>query len=239
MDMRARLNKAAEFDPATTAVLAIDTHRGHLDPEVATMPVTAKTAASVVGASERLLAAVRAHGIPTIYLVMHNRELGGQSENLRNPFWRTVEGVREQLTPELASTIKGHNLTGSVGREIMPTMAPVDGDYVVDSKHRLSSFLDTDLDSTLRVLGTETLLLIGINTNTCVMCAAFEAFNRDYGVVVVSDCVDSMYGDDLHEFGLENVARCIGWVMDADEVSTKLAAGREAQAAPVSEPAAV
>ena len=49
------------------------------------------------------------------------------------------------------------------------------------------------------------------------LCAAFEGFNRDYGVVVVSDCVHSMYGDDLHEFGLENVARCFGWVLSVDD----------------------
>ncbi len=238
LEMRATLNEAVELDPAKAAVLAIDTHRGHLDPEIATMPVAADIAASVVSASERLLETVRAYGIPTMYLVMHNRELGGQSENLRNPFWRTVEGVREKLTPDLPSTIKAHNRVGSPGTEIMPTLAPVDGDYVVTSKHRLSSFIDTDLESALRVLGTEYVLLIGINTNTCVMCAAFEAFNRDYGVIVVSDCVHSMYGDDLHEFGLENVARCVGWVMDVDEVAETLAASAATSARPVSKAAA-
>jgi nicotinamidase-related amidase len=93
---------------------------------------------------------------------------------------------------------------------------------VITSKHRLSSFIDTDLESTLRALDVDTLILIGINTNTCVQCAAFEAFNRDYAVIVASDCVHSMYGDDLHEFGLENVARCFGWVLSADEIAEKL-----------------
>jgi nicotinamidase-related amidase len=55
-----------------------------------------------------------------------------------------------------------------------------------------------------------------------VQCAAFEAFNRDYAVVVVSDCVHSMYGDDLHEFGLDNIARCIGWVLSVEQVVEKL-----------------
>jgi nicotinamidase-related amidase len=104
----------------------------------------------------------------------------------------------------------------------MPELAPRADDLVITSKHRLSSFLDTDLESWLRVRGADTLLLIGINTNTCVQCAAFEAFNRDYAAVVVSDCVHSMYGDDLHEFGLENVARCFGWVLRVDEVVEKL-----------------
>ena len=92
------------------------------------------------------------------------------------------------------------------------------------SKHRLSCFLDTDLESWLRARRVDTLLLIGINTNTCVMCAAFDAFNRDYAAIVVSDCVHSMYGDDLHELGLQNVARCMGWVLDVDDVIAKLEA---------------
>jgi nicotinamidase-related amidase len=74
----------------------------------------------------------------------------------------------------------------------------------------------------------ESVLLIGINTNTCVQCAAFEAFNRDYAAIVVSDCVHSMYGADLHDFALENVARCFGWALSTDEVLEKLAAGRRA-----------
>lgn len=228
--MRQRLNDALTLDPSRTAVLAIDTHRGHLDPAVATMPVAADIAAEVVSACEQLLAATRSVDIPTFYLVMHNRILGGESEYLRNPFWKAVEEAREQLTPELASTIRGHNLPGSPGIEVMPEIAPLESDYVIASKHRLSSFLDTDLESALRVLDIDTLILIGINTNTCVQCAAFEGFNRDFRVIVVSDCVHSMYGDDLHEYGLENVARCFGWVMSVDEIAEKLGAGVAATA---------
>ena len=48
------------------------------------------------------------------------------------------------------------------------------------------------------------------------------AFNRDLKVVVVGDAVASMYGDDLHLFGLENVARCLGWVVTADQLVERL-----------------
>ena len=223
-EMRHALNERLRIDPARTAVLAIDTHRGHLDPEIATMPVAAEIATAVVRASARLLEATRAAGIPTAFLVMHNRTVDGRSEYLRNPFWHAVEDVRASLTPDLPSTISGHNLVGSPQTEVMPELAPGPDDAVITSKHRLSSFLDTDLESWLRARNTETLLLIGINTNTCVQCAAFEAMNRDYAAVVVSDCVNSMYGADLHGFALENVARCFGWVLSVDEVIGKLAA---------------
>ena len=221
--MRRELNQRLKIDPTKAAVLAIDTHRGHLDPEIATMPVAADIAADVVQASARLIEHTRAAGIPTAYLVMHNRVVNGRSEYLRNPFWAAVEDVRASLTPDVPSTISGHNLVASPQTEVMPELAPGPGDVVITAKHRLSSFLDTDLDSWLRALGTETLLLIGINTNTCVQCAAFEAMNRDYAAVVVSDCVNSMYGEDLHDFSLENVARCFGWVLTVDEVIGKLA----------------
>jgi nicotinamidase-related amidase len=230
--MSERLNAELDIDPARTAVLAIDTHRGHLDPDVATMPVAAGIAADVVAASARLLAGTRAAGIPTAFLVMHNRVVRGESEYLRNPWWRAVESARQSLTPDLPSTISGHNLPGSPQVEVMPELAPGPDDYIVNSKHRLSSWLETELDSWLRMQGIDTLLLIGINTNTCVQCAAFEAFNRDYKTIVVSDCVHSMYGADLHDFGLENVARCIGWVLSTDEVLDKLGTSAAATAVP-------
>jgi len=63
---------------------------------------------------------------------------------------------------------------------------------------------------------------MGINTNTCVLNTAFSAFNLNYEVVVLSDCVASMYGEDLHIFGLQNVARCIGWVLSNEQLCAKL-----------------
>jgi len=58
-EMTDRLNSELELDPSRTAVLAIDTHRGHLDPSVATMPVAADIAEQVVLASEVLLTGTR------------------------------------------------------------------------------------------------------------------------------------------------------------------------------------
>lgn len=106
----------------------------------------------------------------------------------------------------------------------MPELGPEPGDYVITTKRRLSAFYGTDLEITLRALEVETILLIGVNTNTCVQCTALDAFNRDFGVVVVADGVHSMYGDDLHLFGLQNIARAFGWVLSLDEVAQKLGA---------------
>jgi nicotinamidase-related amidase len=52
--------------------------------------------------------------------------------------------------------------------------------------------------------------------------AAFDATNRDLKAILISDCVHSMYGDDLHVLGLQNVARCLGWVLTVDEFMAKV-----------------
>jgi len=210
------------LDPARTALVTVDCHRGHLDPTVATMPVEASTAALVVSNVARLCSAARLRGVPIVHVILETIRLRDRVESSANPFWREVEAARQSLTPGRKSTVFGHNLTGSVQTELMPELGPEPGDVVIRTKRRLSIFRDTDLEQILRSLAVDTLLLVGINTNTCVMCAAFEAFNRDMRVVVVRDGVASMYGDDLHLLGLENVARCLGWVVTADGVIAKL-----------------
>ena len=221
------LNDALTIDPARTAVVTVDCHRGHLDPEIATMPVAPDAAARVVDRTAHLLRFARERGMAVVHVILRNRVLpDGTPEPLTNPFWRTVEAVNEQLTPELESTIARHNVVGSPQTELMPELGPEPGDLVVDTKRRLSIFRDTDLDITLHHLAVDTVILVGINTNTCVQCAAFEAMNRDLKVIVASDCVASMYGDDLHLLGLQNIARCLGWVLDVAEIVEKAGSPR-------------
>jgi nicotinamidase-related amidase len=206
-------------------------HRGHLDPAVATMPVRPDRAEAVVSAAERLLFGLRRLRVPVVHVLMHHwLRPDGAPDSMRNPFWRAVEAARQSLSPDTRTTIVGHNLPGSVQRQLIPRLGPAPEDYVVTAKHRLSAFFETDLDALLRGLGAEVVLLMGINTNTCVLCTAFEAFNRDYAVVVVSDCTASMYGEDLHAFALADVARCLGWVMTAEEVLARLGAATEVPA---------
>jgi len=210
-------------DPATTAVLAVDVHRGHLDPEVATMPVSADDAGRVRAAVARLLDGARDAGVPVIYVLLtYRRTTPPGLESMGNPFWKAVEAARESMTPGRRSTIVHHNQEGSVQTELPPELAARPGDYVIRSKKRLSAFYGTELETLLRALGTKTVILCGINTNTCVLCTAFDAFNRDLSVVVASDGVASMYGDDLHALGLENIRRCLGWALPADEILTLL-----------------
>src|SRR5215831_12178917 len=213
--MTGKLYEGLVIDPKETAVVAIDMHRGHLDMSVATMPTKPEDAERVVRNAKAALALARSRGVPVIHVVLVYRHIPGLgSEGMTQPFWRAIHDLAEsdRLTPGRASTVNDHNIMGSPGTEIIPELY-AEGDYVIDNKKRLDCFYGTDLNQLLKGLGASTVALMGINTNTCVLNTAFSAFNLDYRVLVLSDCVTSMYGEDLHVLGLQNVARCLGWVL--------------------------
>lgn len=217
------------LDPKQTAMVTIDMHRGHLDMDVATMPTRPEDAKRVIANARAALEFARGQDIPVIHVILVYRRIPGLgSEGMVSPFWKAMHaamGEEDRLTPGRRSTVREHNIEGSPGTEIIPELYR-EGDYVIDNKKRLDCFYGTDLRFLLDTLGVRNAVLMGINTNTCVLNTAFTAFNFDYRVVVLSDCVGSMYGDDLHLLGLQNISRCLGWVITNDQFFEKIRAGR-------------
>jgi nicotinamidase-related amidase len=221
----AGLYKELNLERKKTAIVAIDMHRGHLDMEVATMPAKPEDARRVIANAKAVLDFSRAAGIPVIHVVLVYRRLKNiGSEGMTSPFWKAMHaalGETDRLTPGRKSTVREHNIEGSPGTQIIPELYQP-SDYVINNKKRLDCFYGTDLRSLLDTLQITNVVLMGINTNTCVLNTSFTAFNFDYRVVVLSDCVASMYGDDLHALGLQNVARCLGWVITNEQFFEKL-----------------
>ena len=196
---------------ARTAVVAIDMHRGHLDPAVATLPLPAARCGPVIKRAASLFADLRVRGVPIVHVVTEYRDAG---EIAANPFWKAAH---DDPTKARRGILE-HNLEGSPGTEIIRELHDV-GDVVVRSKKRYSVFQPTDLEFLLRRrLGVDTVILAGINTTTCVLCAGFEATNRDFRVIVAADAVDSMDGEEMHRFALRLIEAAIGWPMTNDEI---------------------
>jgi nicotinamidase-related amidase len=204
-------------DAATTAVLAVDLHAGYLDPSLSGRAVLDPAEIGpLITANRRLFDLASRHGSPVIHAVLAPENLRGQRDpRLRNPRYRdrpeTSAGKAPLIRAELLAARRG-------GGDIHPDLAPAPGDLVIDSKSSMSSFYGTELDRMIRVLNIDTVLITGINTNTCIQCAAFDCFNRFLRAVVVSDCVATGYGRDLHEAALENIRRCLGWVAPVADV---------------------
>ena len=204
------------LDPSTTAIVAIDMHRGHLDPSVATLPLAADRCGPVIKRAAALFAGARPLGVPVVHVVTEYREPG---EIAANPFWKAIHD-----DPAKARRgILRHNLLGGPGVEIIPELLDR-ADVVVHGKKPYNSFRCTDLEFVLRRRGATTVILAGINTTTCVLCAAFEATNRDFRVVIAADAVDSMDGEEMHRFALRLMAAAVGWPLGNAEILAALGA---------------
>ena len=76
------------------------------------------------------------------------------------------------------------------GGDLVKLLRPEEDDYfVLKPKH--SGFFSTTLETLLRYLETQTLILTGIAGNFCVLFTANDAYMRDFYLWVPSDCTVS------------------------------------------------
>ncbi|MCW2882561.1 MAG: hypothetical protein JWQ95_6661 [Sphaerisporangium sp.] len=197
----------------SVAVVTIDLHRGHLDPAVATMPLPGDVAGRVTKANATFLEEARRRGLPVVHVVTSYRSV---EEIASNPWWAAVAG-----TDATRANVLRHQLPGSPGLQLMPEVYEPEYDLVVDTKKRYDCFAATDLEHVLRSRLIDTLLLTGVNTNSCVLATTVAANTRDYTAVVVEDCVDTM-DPALHQAALMVIRQAFGWVASAEEVLAAL-----------------
>jgi nicotinamidase-related amidase len=174
-------------DPAHAALLVVDMQRDFCTPGGAfdKLGVDISMYPPMVPRLARLIDGARAAGVPVFYIqmtVLPGRISDSPAQirfNLR--LHLGSEGVVEPLdyTPD-----------GSEGQQIIPELAPRDGDVVV-KKYRSSAFWGTNLDLLLRANGIKTCVVSGCTTEGCVESTARDAMFGDYYVVIPEDCVAS------------------------------------------------
>jgi nicotinamidase-related amidase len=152
-------------DKCKTALLLIDVINDLEFPEADQMLSAALTMAENL---LRLKKRARKAGVPAIYV---NDNFG----KWKSDFRATIE----------------HCLRGNVrGREVTKMLRPQEEDYfVLKPKH--SGFFSTTLETLLRYLGSNRLILTGIAGNFCVLFTANDAYMRDYDLIVPPDCTVS------------------------------------------------
>jgi nicotinamidase-related amidase len=75
------------LDPRTTAVVAVDVHRGQLDPSVATLPQAPERRGPLIERAAAPSGDGRALGVPVIHVVTGYRD---PAEVAADPFWNAV-----------------------------------------------------------------------------------------------------------------------------------------------------
>jgi nicotinamidase-related amidase len=78
---------------------------------------------------------------------------------------------------------------GEWGAAIIDSLAPQQGDVVVEGKRGLDTFATTNLDFILRARGIDTIALGGFLTNCCVESTMRTGYEKGYKVITLSDCV--------------------------------------------------
>src|SRR5947208_1944785 len=152
-------------DKCETALLLIDVINDLEFPEADQMlPAALKMARNLLLLKQR----ARKTRVPAIYV---NDNFG----KWKSDFRRTVEHCSQENVR---------------GREVVKIVQPDEEDYfVLKPKH--SGFFSSTLETLLRYLGAETLILTGIAGNYCVLFTANDAYMRDYNLIVPSDCTIS------------------------------------------------
>jgi len=185
---RMRLNASA------SALLIVDMQMFFLDPASPTYTCGGPAALPAV---KRLAAAFRAAGRPVIF-TQHVHHPNGSDLGIMDWWW------------------EGRCLQGSEASEIHPDLRPLAGERVV-IKHRYSAFYNTDLETILRCLKIEDLVISGIMTNLCCESTARDAYFRDYRVFIPADGTGTIT-EEMHLASLLNLAFGFAFVTAGDRL---------------------
>jgi biuret amidohydrolase len=211
------------FEVASTALVIIDMQRDFIEPGGfgETLGNDVSLLEAIVPACQRVLHAWRGAG----GLVVHTRE--AHSADLSD----CPPAKRNRGNPTLrigdAGPMGRILVAGEPGNQIIPALAPVPGEIVIDKPGK-GAFYATPLQNLLQQAGITHLLFMGVTTEVCVQTSMREANDRGYDSLLLEDCTES-YFPHFKASAVEMIhaqGAIVGWTASSTALLQALAAGR-------------
>jgi len=191
------LTEQLKLDPASTALLVMDYQVGLLERLPDAPALLARTATAVAELRDR----------------------GGQVGWVRVAFTDADSAAipATSVMARLASPDRRAALhVDAPASQLHPELDVQPQDLAV-RKVRVGAFSTTDLDQQLRAHGVDTLVLAGISTSGVVLSTVREAMDRDYRIVVLTDCCADPEPDN-HAFLIGRIYPRYATVIDVAEL---------------------
>ncbi len=177
-----------------SALLVIDMQRFFLNPN---SPTFTCGGLAIIPSLKRLIQAFRDANRPVIY-TRHVHHPDKIDAGIMGWWW------------------EGMCIEGSEESEVHGDIEPLPAEKQV-LKHRYSAFYDTDLETVLRCLKVEDLVISGIMTNLCCESTARDAYFRDLRVFFLADGTGTIC-EEMHIASLMNLAFGFAYITTVDEI---------------------
>ncbi|MDP1742819.1 MAG: cysteine hydrolase [Polaromonas sp.] len=203
------------FDLKSTALVIIDMQRDFIEPGGfgETLGNDVALLQAIVPACQAVLQAWRRTG----GLVVHTRE-AHRADLSDCPPAKLNRGKPDLRIGDMGAM--GRILiSGEPGNQIIPALAPVPGEVVIDKPGK-GAFYATPLHDLLQQAGITHLVFMGVTTEVCVQTSMREANDRGYDCLLLEDCTES-YFPQFKAAAVEMMraqGAIVGWTATSDQL---------------------